>query len=322
MLPPVRRIVPRFRLRTLLVAVAIIGAACAWLAARLASAKREHDAVVALLRADVLVDYDYSLDSDGRSARAEPSAPKWLRSVLGDEFFNHVVNLYAGPSDDGALKYVKDLPSLRRLSIQGGDLGFAHDINDSSMASLSDLSALKHLTEVIIGGRSITDRGLAHLDGLPYVEKLTLGDTGSTGNGLRFLPAPERLAELVISGPAINDEGLAVLDRFRCLKSLDLTIDDVGISTMRRIGNLKDLRALTIASPGLIDDELGPLTGLSDLRLLELKQCPVTDEGIKQLSPLKQLSRLTFRNTKVTPAGEKSLRKLMPDTVIIREADE
>ena len=79
---PIRRIVPRFRLRTLLIAVAIIGVGCALVGDRYVQGRREHAAVKSLLRDGtgiVYITYDYEVDASGghlhRGATRPPVAP-------------------------------------------------------------------------------------------------------------------------------------------------------------------------------------------------------------------------------------------------------
>lgn len=299
---PIRRIVPRFRLRTLLVAVAIIGVGCVWLRERYVRGRREHAAVESLLRAGAGVGYPYMYQSPG-----EPVGPKWLRSILGDEFFNHAVAVFArGLNNPDALKNLEDLRYLTDVHIAG-----------VRGASMPDFSSLTDLRLVQISQVPLTDRDV-HLDRLRHVETLFLKDTRCTGSCLLDLPAPERLMNLSIEGPQTSDEGLAALDRLRGLKFLGLAMNHIGISTLRRISNLKTLTNLSLDCADVTDDGLKYVAELQNLEQLSLTQCPVTDNGIKRLSVLKKLSSVGLLNTKVTPDGSAALGRLMPHTTITR----
>lgn len=291
----IRRLAPRFRLRTLIIAIAIVGIACALVELRVERGRREHAAADAVQRGGTaMFYYDYQFDDEGRSLpNGEPSAPKYLRSILGDEFFNHVVYALIDQLGDGSgLKNLKHLPYLGVLDIGSDDSAYGDKLNDSSIAFLSDLRALP-LKRVGIGQCALTDRGLVHLDGLPNVEYLALLNTRCTGSGLRFLPSPERLRVLSFESSELNDEG------------------------MRQIGRLTGLQELLLRSSNLTDTRLRFLAPLKNLKELDISGCPVSDGGIKTLSALTGLYRLEVSRTRISQRGIETLQELMPGTTIV-----
>lgn len=173
---PIRRIVPRFRLRTLLIAVAIIGVGCALVGDRYVRGRREHAAVEAMQRTGVgivFITYDYEVDASGRYLhRAEPSAPEWLRSFLGDEFFNHVVDFKSADVQDASVfRNLKDTPYLRMLYLVSPNL------TDERLAYLAELNDLEHLD---LAGCPVTDEGIKKLSALKKLSRLRLYNTRVT----------------------------------------------------------------------------------------------------------------------------------------------
>lgn len=328
---PIRRLVPRFRLRTLLVAVAIIGVGCAWVGDRYMRGRREHAAVDALRRGGiVLIGYDYEYDITRKYKGfgvGKPNAPRWLRQILGEEFFSHVVNVTTDPLEGASVfTNLKDLPDLQVLVLRGkrryngparynSPPGYVDKLNDSSIAFLSKLSGLKQLKSLSIEDCTVTDRGLAHLDGLPYLEELTLSATDCSGSGLMFLPTPERLKNLRIVGQT-NDDAMAVLGRLRGLESLDIYMEHVGTATMRRISNLKELRFLSLTGAPTGDEQLRCVARMKNLEVLQLDIWSATDDGVNKLAAMKKLSHLYASCTKATVRALQSLHEFMPQTKI------
>src|SRR5215471_11590959 len=124
----------RYSLRTLLL---LMTGLCIWLALQVNAARRQREAVAAILKAggEVYFDYQLTRQPDGTLAKvpkpqdASPNAPLWLREFLGDEYFRKVewVNIskktLLSESDFQKLAGLPDLKYLemQRLSIQRND---------------------------------------------------------------------------------------------------------------------------------------------------------------------------------------------------------
>ena len=81
----------RFGLRTLLIVVTVAGSAFGWLGVKLREARRQHDVAATIVNLGGDVQYDYEFDSLGNYIpNAMPPGPKWLHSLLGDDFFRSV----------------------------------------------------------------------------------------------------------------------------------------------------------------------------------------------------------------------------------------
>src|SRR5690606_5958561 len=80
------------------------------------------------------VGYDYQMNN-----RTEPSAPVWLRELVGDDHFQSVERayFYEKPLKDSDLDFVGQLPNLNSLFI-----GNAPMITDEVMAHVSEAGEL------------------------------------------------------------------------------------------------------------------------------------------------------------------------------------
>ena len=73
--------------------------------------------------------------------------------------------------------------------------------------------SLMNVTEVGLGGRSITDAGLADLEALSQLQRLDLYDTQVSDAGLEHLQGLSQLLSLSLAGTEVTDAGLTHLQR-------------------------------------------------------------------------------------------------------------
>lgn len=86
-----RRFWLRFGLRSLFALVLVSAVCSAFLARYLEQKRRERAAAIALVSCNFSVAYDWELANKG-----QPPGPKWLKNVLGDDFFSHVTSVSTG----------------------------------------------------------------------------------------------------------------------------------------------------------------------------------------------------------------------------------
>ena len=118
----------QFSIRSLLVLVVVVAVPCSWLATDMKRTK-DQSLLVAKIRGSYgLVEYVWQLDANGNGLpNAQPPGPKWLRQVLGDDFFGDIavarLNPYSSHETgnaaftDADLKCVRYWTKLRDLSI-------------------------------------------------------------------------------------------------------------------------------------------------------------------------------------------------------------
>ncbi|MGO8753589.1 MAG: hypothetical protein ACLQNE_47250 [Thermoguttaceae bacterium] len=121
-----------------------------WVSVKIQRAKREKEAVGEIKKLGGVVFYDYQVDAKGNEIQgAQPSSPKWLRTLLGDDCFTNVVEV--------ALDHT-----------QVTDAGLAH------------LKGLTQLQQLSLDNTQVTDAGLEHLKGLTQLQTLFFDSTKVT----------------------------------------------------------------------------------------------------------------------------------------------
>jgi len=75
-----------------MICVTLFAVACSWFAVKMQQARRQREAVEALITMGGYVGYDYEMNSDDHRIRGvKPPGPEWLRKAIGDDFFNNVI---------------------------------------------------------------------------------------------------------------------------------------------------------------------------------------------------------------------------------------
>src|SRR5262249_49306957 len=103
---------------------------CIWFGIKFNAARRQAEAVAAILKTGGTIYYDYQVTPQPVTAtelftinpNAEPNAPRWLRTMFGDDLFRTVVvvNLnYGADGDDSAFRKLSNLSSVRELTVNG-----------------------------------------------------------------------------------------------------------------------------------------------------------------------------------------------------------
>jgi hypothetical protein len=215
----------RISLRAMLLILLLLSL---WLGWQVNKVREQREAVAAVRRCGGLVYYDYEYVNGRFTGGRGPWAPRWLRGLLGDEFFQEVrhVNLTYGDATgkcldeangltyDRVLARVARLPGVRWLTLMGNqatDEGLRHigtmtglevlfiwDASSVTDAGVAHLAGLKNLKAVHINDSNLTDASLALLSGLPSIESLSLPGNRFSDAGLARLTGKERLNGLYI----------------------------------------------------------------------------------------------------------------------------
>jgi Leucine-rich repeat (LRR) protein len=355
----------QFSLRTLLLVTFLVATACGWFANRLQRAHRQADAIKVLTMAGATVIYAHQLDRDQPFdaskpvTRSSPTAPEFLRRLLGDDFFSSVVavtKLRSGKHADAAFQALRDLPDVEILVVEGfhesiegikvGDqLGYqiSPPITDRNIAELASLRGLKQLD--ISGCREVTDDGIAILKSLPLLERLNLSRCAITGNGIAPVASLKKLRELSLEATKVDDDGLRHISTLPNLRELNLWNTKITSAGLRHLTKLTNLESLEIESEKITDESVAHLSSLTRLKelwpsrefsnrglesvrkmegleslWLEYAQS-VTDKGLESLSGLTQLRCLYLHSPSITDAGLKHLSSLTNlDLLALREA--
>jgi hypothetical protein len=169
----------RFRLRTLLVLVVVLSVPLGWVAMNMQQARRQREAVKAILEAGGVV---------------------WYRFEMGDGYGYGIKQFFVGTSSALLGKDMVDSVGSVRL---GGQ-----QITDDNIASLTEFEDLLSLH--LLGTR-ITDGGLEHIRGLRNLMDLSLGSPEITDHGMDHLKGLTSLYRLQLQNTQVTDEGIQKL---------------------------------------------------------------------------------------------------------------
>jgi internalin A len=218
----------RLSVRGLIVLVLLLGGSMGWI---VRSARIQHDAVAAIMRAGGLVKYDQGWTKTNMVHSASAPKPGWLVNRIGVDYLSHVKVVWLNASlvgTDLTLEQVGRLTSLQQLRL---------DESSVSDAGLAHLSALGNLAQLNLEGTHISDAGLAHLKGLTKLSILDIDGTRVTDAGLVHLEGLTNLSTLRLDGTRVTDAGLVHLKRLTNLSELSLSgskVTDAGVKELQK----------------------------------------------------------------------------------------
>lgn len=206
--------------------------------------------------------------------------------------------------DDDALG---DLPSLTHLQVLAlsGTRTAADGLRHVARCGAN-------LERLELGRTRVTDDGLSHLGGLRRLTALDLSDTAVTGDGLRHLAGLTELRILTVARTPLAGVGLEHIGRLSGVTTLVLSGTVVDDTAVARLGPLPRLETLSLSLTRVGDGALAHLggLGLAALRTLNLNNTAVTDAGLPHLERFPLLQHLSLYNTRVTDAGGHTLCRL------------
>ena len=246
-------------------------------------------------------------------------------SNVTDQGFAHVANLRKLTILDMPgvritdLAPVADLVQLDLLVLAPARTTPARSVpGPGGPSSLGPLRRLTKLTQLTLGPTRIEDRELAVVAGLPKLFNLMIGGRGITEAGLARIAESKSLGCLELADTSIAD--LRPLSpRLHAISTLWMEnshLTDAGIEPLSRAIRLTDL---TIAGSRMTDAGLDHLASLTSLWRLRLDRSAITDAGLARLKSLKSLETLSLTETKLTDssvetlAGFQSLKSLNLD---------
>lgn len=292
-------------LRALLLVVLAFGL---WLGWRVDKARNQRLAVAAIREYGGEINYDWEYVGDVLTPGRQPLGPKWLRRMIGDEYFQEVaeVNLLPGTmafgkgmsprperAADEVIPRLRAFPALKRLSLNG---------NQATDRAMETIGSLGDLEDLWMGEAYVTDAGFARLKRLKRLKYLHIDNLGPSGDGPTHL------------GPGLSDESLRVLKALPRLESLSLQghrFTDGGFAHLGEMTGLKSLVADSGITP-ITDAALVHLKRLKKLEVLGLQATGITDAGLEELTGLTSLKELWVSGSRVTPEGIERLEARMP----------
>jgi hypothetical protein len=279
----------KISLRTMMLVVLVVGL---WLSRQVHMAREQRAAVAAVQKYGGWVHYDYEFVNGKLTPGRNPRAPRWLRRLLADEFFQNVQqvslvydrstgrrhdNDNVVPCDD-VLARISSLPGLKVLLLketQATDEGlkrigkmsgleelYIWDAKSVTDAGVVCLATLENLRKIHINGSNLTDDSLAALSRLPRIESLSLQQNHFTDDGLAQLAGQESLKELYIGlgDVGVTDSGIARLQHFKKLEVLDLQNSQVTARGVSQLQSLPNLKALWLSGSGVTKEQMRALS--------------------------------------------------------------
>jgi hypothetical protein len=276
----------RFSLRTFLL---VLTALCVWLGIKVNQARRQKEAVEALLQLGATVRYAHQRDSTNPTefdSNKNLGVPDWLHRLAGDDFFQSVALIeFSGPATDKDLVHLAALPHLECL----------------------------HFGQESYEEIDVTDAGLGHVRRPDRLIRLAAADTLIGDAFMKRLASAARLQLLHLSGTRVTDEGLRSLPRLPKLKYLGLSYTSVGDAGLKAaLEDLSSLEILWLEGTQITDASLALLKDAKCLQFLSLDGTRVTDAGLRHLEGLPVLFDVSVDRTAVTPGGLGMLKKATP----------
>jgi Leucine-rich repeat (LRR) protein len=173
-------------------------------------------------------------------------------------------------------------------------------------SSLEPLRRLTAITQLVLGDTRIEDRDLAVVAGLPKLHNFRIGGRGITEAGLARLAESRSLTCLVLKDTSIADlRPLSLrLPAIWALWMENSHLTDAGIEPLSKAIRLTDL---TIAGSRITDAGLDHLASLTSLWRLRLDRSAITDAGLARLKSLKSLETLSLTETELTDSSVETL---------------
>ncbi len=144
--------------------------------------------------------------------------------------------------------------------------------------------------EIDLSRNSSVDDGLASVQGLANLAKLSFRSTKVSVNGLTALKDLPVLNELSLNASGLTDEHLAAITHLKTLRWLDVAgnprLTEKGLASLKAFPHLGNLN---LSYDGITDAGLRELTSLQELDSLELTNARITDTGVLEFQQMPKL---------------------------------
>ncbi len=299
-----------------------------WLGFKINSARRQREAVTAILKAGGTIAYSYQagVDEGGLikiDLQATPAVPIWLRNWLGDDFLYDAVEasflgngrtIPARPiiiteSDLAQLAKLSGLRSvtLANVNIAATDVNPQRLLQDSDLAFLRDLNRLENL---IIFPANINGKGLENFACSNHMKAMNLGNTPLDDFGMEQIGKFSNLHWLLIENTRISDRGLENLRSMPLLEYLNLDKNAINGTGLRFLNSL-NLETISLRQTLVNHQGLAVISKFPSLWALVLSGCEHLDgPGLAQLERSPNLERLELNLTNLSDSDLPSLARL------------
>jgi len=217
---------------------------------------------------------------------------------------------------DDDFRQLGRLEHLRTLSVNKG-------LTNERLTLLSGLTALEYLQTNLM---DVTDDGLKPLGRLTNLQNVKFFHPGKefTGTGLAHLSGLPKLERLTVAGSlAVNDDGMAAVAKLTGLREFRMWHagpTQEGVKKLKELPRLKSLhlgQRLTYKPPACPTDEtIGLLAEFQSLETLQLDEARLTRQALQQLKQLPGLKKLTLGGIDIPPEEIERLKKDLPGVTV------
>jgi hypothetical protein len=170
---------------------------------------------------------------------------------------------------------------------------------------------------VSLTGPKFNDEIVPHLKAIKGLKSLYMGDSKTTGKGIKDFP---NLETLDLSGSAVTDDELKNIATLPGLETLLLSNTKITDTGIEKLQTCKKLRFLFLDKTEITDRGLRAIKGFNELAFLNLGNAAITDAGLRELHGMSKLQQIRLKGaTGITEGGISELRKALPRVEVIRE---
>ena len=283
---------PRKRSFSLKFLLVVITGVCIWLTVHADRARKQKQAVEAIVNYGGWAYYDYSYptsqyDHTGNPDQESP-VPEFLLESLGVDFFHSVVTAnFVVDSTKGRLEnpngapapldQLLNCPNIRTIYLKD------RQVDDDGLRIVGKLKKLHTL--YIWDGYDITDEGVSHLQNLS-------------------------LEDVHLTTAEIGDESLKVFGNMPKMKSLSLQFNEFSDAGILNLTKLKELESLWICGVSAQDGMHNPDVGSPSSN--DKGNTPITDKTLKTVLQFPKLKELAIQNSVFTDAAVNNFKKARP----------
>ena len=309
----------QYRMRTLLILIAVLSVVFAIFGVRWNSARRQKAAIVKIVAKRGYVSYPH--DKLKKWADDPPilPAPQFSIDWLGIDFFANVseVDFPNNPPTtfaDEDVQYLLDLRGLEWVGLDGTD------VTDDGLKKLARISTLTSMTASPL----MTAQGLEEFRrSRPDVRLSALLFPAS---GLKTphdrISQIERTVGIKLKASSVNLGSGSLDGSVKSGFSVSLEGDEVTHENMRLAAQLTTLVCLQLEGPHVTDQHLATMKDHKYLAKLNLQSTNnVTDKGLHHVESLPGLKFLRVHSAKVTVEGVERLRKVAPQCAVEHVVD-
>lgn len=195
--------------------------------------------------------------------------------------------LNANPITNNGLSHIASIRSLRFLELGGTKC------DATGLSKLRNLTNLKSLA--LNNNRFIDDKAAEVVSSMDGLEELNMTRTKVTGKGIAYLDRLEKLSKLSLGNLHLQDKDISSLKNFSNLTALYLGHNRIRSKGMKSLIPLKKLIRLTMDYNPIDDTAIDTILQMQSLQHLSLSSTKVTKSGLKKLTAMKSLKVLVVR---------------------------